>query len=72
MASASSSSPLKVEKVPQMPTARTYCRAFNDGNNVFVAGGCDIKGIALGTFESIDIRWGRSGVYAFGPWSGDL
>ena len=50
------SQPLKCEKVPPMPTARTFCQAFNAGNDVFLVGGCDIKGIALGTFESIDLR----------------
>ena len=56
MASAQEASALKVEKVPLMPTARTFCQAFDVGNEAFVIGGCDIKGIALATMESIDLR----------------
>jgi len=55
---------IKSEKAPLMPTARTFCQAFTLGNDVFLVGGCDIKGIALGTFESIDLskkkaKWNR-------------
>ena len=56
MASSSVAASLKTEKVPPMPTARTFCQAFDAGNEVFLVGGCDIKGIALGTIESVDLR----------------
>ena len=57
MAASSSATPLKCDKQPPMPTARTFCQAFDVGNETYIVGGCDIKGIALGAFESIDIRF---------------
>jgi len=64
MAASSSATPLKCDKQPPMPTARTFCQAFDVGNETYIVGGCDIKGIALGAFESIDIskkkpKWNR-------------
>lgn len=55
---------LCVERFPTMPTPRTFCRAFSKGDVVYIAGGCDKNGVALGALESVDLskkkpKWTR-------------